>query len=1253
MAGTPPLARQEPVTGWRFWVDRGGTFTDVVARRPDGALATRKLLSEDPGRFEDAAVQGVRDLLGLDGGEAIPAALVAEVRMGTTVATNALLERRGEPTLFVTTRGFGDALRIGYQDRPDIFALDIRLPTPVYGRVLEVDERVGADGAVVRELDEEEARRGLREARRAGYRAVAIALMHGYRYPEHERRVARLARAAGFSQVSASHEISPLIKLVSRGETTVVDAYLSPILRRYVDGVARQLGGERAADEADARPAVALRFMQSHGGLTGAHLFRGKDSILSGPAGGIVGAVETCRRAGFERLVTFDMGGTSTDVAHYAGEYERSYDSVVGGVRLRAPMLRIHTVAAGGGSVCAFEGGRYRVGPRSAGADPGPACYGRGGPLAVTDCNVVVGKLQPSFFPRVFGADGAGSIDAEAARRALAAVAASLRAAGLDPPAPEQLADDFIRVACDTMARAIKRISTQRGHDITRSTLCCFGGAAGQHACLVADALGMDSVLLHPLAGVLSAYGMGLADVRALRERTMEVPLEEAAGEAAGSAAPGAARGAAHELTAALEELEAAAAAELASQGFTAGQIEIERRAHLKYQGTNVALAVPWGEAGAMAAAFTTLHRSRYGFLMPGRPLVIDTLAVEAVGPGADATADGGAEATGQPAAGASGAAPAPRERVPMYTSGAWHDAPVYVRTALPRGARLSGPAIVCEPTSTTVIEPGWTAEVLAAGELLLRRASPAAPPSADPAQRSPLLLEVFNNLFMSIAEQMGATLVNTACSVNIKERLDFSCAVFDGRGDLVANAPHLPVHLGSMGASVKAVLERHRGSLLPGDAYLLNSPYAGGTHLPDLTVVTPVFAGGAAAGAAAAPLFFVASRAHHADVGGVTPGSMPPGSHRIDEEGVLVEDFRLVEGGELREAQAAALLSAGPHPVRDLAQNLADLRAQVAANARGVAELGRMLADFSLPVVTAYMQHVQDNAEEAVRRAVDRLGSGSFRQEMDDGSVIAVNVAVDRASRSATIDFAGTSPQRPDNFNAPAAVCTAAVLYVFRTLVDADIPLNAGCLKPLRIVVPPGSMLDPVFPAAVAAGNVETSQAIAAALFGALGVVAASQGTMNNLTFGDQRYQYYETICGGAGAGPTWDGCSAVHTHMTNSRLTDPEVLERRYPVRVDGFAVRHGSGGGGAHRGGDGVVRRLRFLEALTAAIVSSSRRVPPYGLAGGLAGAPGRNAIERADGTVEELPGVAQAALQPGDVLIVETPGGGGYGAPPAAL
>ncbi len=1264
MTVTQPEASAPPRTGaaWRFWIDRGGTFTDVVAQRPDGRLLVRKLLSQDPAHEGDAAVRGVRELLGLRPGEPVPAARIAEVRMGTTVATNALLERRGTPTVLVTTRGHGDALRIGYQDRPDIFALDIRLPEPAYARVVEIDERVAADGSVVRPLDEEQARRVLAEARAAGFSAAAVAFLHGSRHPEHERRVAELARAAGFTQVSVSSETSALVKFVGRAETTVVDAYLSPILRRYVGDVAAKLGD------------VRLRFMQSHGGLTDAHLFRGKDSILSGPAGGIVGAVVTSRRAGFEALITFDMGGTSTDVSHFGGEYERSFESMVGGVRLRAPMLRIHTVAAGGGSVCAFESGRYRVGPESAGADPGPACYGKGGPLTVTDCNVVVGKLQPAFFPEVFGPEGAGPLDPEAARRALTAVAASMRAAGTEPPTPEELADDLLRVACDTMARAIKRISTQRGYDIAGYTLCCFGGAAGQHACLVADALGMTRVLLHPLAGVLSAYGMGLADVRALRERTVEAPLPGGDGtsEDGGNEDCDHADGLAP-FAAILGELRADAVAELEGQGFTAAEVTVLRRAHLKYAGTDVALEVQWGAAGQMAAAFTELHRRRYGFLMPERQLVIDALAVEAVARGAaddSLGVRGSAAESAVPKPRPAGAAgPAPRDRVLVFTAGAWLETPVYVREDLSPGDALAGPAIVSEPTSTTVVEPGWEAEVLGGGELLLRRSLPPDSLRLDPSRPSPLLLEVFNNLFMSIAEQMGATLANTALSVNIKERLDFSCALFDRDGGLVANAPHLPVHLGSMAASVQAVIARHAGRFSPGDAYLLNSPYAGGTHLPDLTVVTPVFAGGAAQGAgsqagdavraagsragdaapAAGPLFFVASRAHHADVGGITPGSMPPDSRTIHDEGVLIEDFLLVDQGRLRDAEAAALFRAGPYPARDVSQNLADLRAQVAANARGAAEIERAVALHGLDVVTAYTRHVQDNAEAAMREALGRLGSGDFRLELDDGTVVAVTVTVDRSARVATVDFSGTSPQRPDNFNAPAAVTTAAVLYVFRTLVDADIPLNSGCLKPIRIVVPTGSLLDPAYPAAVAAGNVEVSQAVTNALFGALGVLAASQGTMNNLTFGDERRQYYETICGGAGAGAGWDGCSAVHTHMTNSRLTDPEVLEWRYPVRVEEFRVRRGSGGAGRHRGGDGVVRRLLFVEPMDAAIVSSSRRVPPFGLAGGLPGATGRNQLGRADGSVEELPGVARMRMEAGDAFIVETPGGGGYGTP----
>ena len=1206
--------------GWQFWVDRGGTFTDVVARRPEGELIVHKLLSEDPARYADAAVAGIAEVLAAHGASL---AEVNEVRMGTTVATNALLERRGQPTLLVVTRGFGDALRIGYQDRPDIFALDIVLPSPLYADVLEVDERVGAHGEVVRELDEIDAERRLREARRAGLDAVAIALLHGYRYPRHERRLAAMARAAGYAQISVSHDVSALAKLVTRGETTVVDAYLSPVLRHYVNRIAARMRPGAAS-----ATAPRLRFMQSHGGLTDAVLFRGKDSVLSGPAGGIVGAVETCRRAGYHKLITFDMGGTSTDVSHYAGEYERSLETTIAGARLRSPMLAIHTVAAGGGSICSYGEGRYRVGPKSAGADPGPACYGRGGPLTVTDCNLVLGKLQPDFFPHVFGRQAEDGLSIEAARSALAAVAASIRSAGLETPTLERLADDFVRVACDTMARAMRRVSTQRGFDISEYVLCCFGGAAGQHACLVADALGVDAVLLHPLAGVLSAYGMGLADVRALRERTVDLPLTKASDSEAPALITAAQE--------ALSELRAAAVGELEAQGFGATETRTKQRAAVKYAGTDVALDVAWGHPQAMAEAFVALHLERYGFVMPERPLIIDSLAVEAVGSGA-------AEAPCAPPTALADSPSLPR-KVRLFTGGKWRAAEVWKRAQLRAGASVCGPAIVCEPTSTTVVEPSWRADVLLTGEVLLKRLQPLERPSADLTRRSPLLLEVFNNLFMSIAEQMGSTLANTACSVNIKERLDFSCAVFDAEGELVANAPHLPVHLGSMGAAVKEVAKRHRGELRDGDAYLLNSPYAGGTHLPDLTVVAPVFM------EAAEPLFFVAARAHHADIGGMTPGSMPAESTAIGDEGVLIEDFLLVDRGRLREEAAAEMLSGAAYPVRDLAQNLADLRAQVAANTRGANELRRMVNDFGLEVVRTYMRHVQDNAEEAVRRAIDRLRGGDFTLELDSGAVIAVRVTIDRSARSATIDLTGTSAQRADNFNAPPAVCTAAVLYVFRTLVDADIPLNAGCLRPLHIVLPPDSLVQPRYPAAVAAGNVETSQAITNALFGALGVCAASQGTMNNLTFGDDRYQYYETICGGSGAGPTWDGCSTVHTHMTNSRLTDPEVLEQRFPVRVEEFSVRRDSGGAGAHRGGDGAVRRLKFLEPLTAAIVSSGRRVAPYGLAGGRPGALGRNAVVRADGRVEELPGVAAVSLRAGDEITIETPGGGGYGAPP---
>ncbi len=1211
---------------WQFWIDRGGTFTDIVARRPDGTLRTHKLLSENPGRYRDAAVQGIRDLLGLAPDAPVPAGRIAAVRMGTTVATNALLERKGAPTLLVTTAGSGDQLRIGYQARPDIFARRIVLPDQLYARVLEVPERVTAQGEVLTPVDLAAAEQGLRAAHAAGLRACAIIFLHGYRWPAHEQAVAALARAVGFTQISVSHVVSPLMKYVGRGDTTVADAYLSPVLRRYVEQVAADL------------PGVPLYFMQSNGGLTRADHFQGRDAILSGPAGGIVGCVRTAEAEGFDRIIGFDMGGTSTDVSHYAGQYERSVETVVAGVRLRVPMLRIHTVAAGGGSICRFDGAKLRVGPESAGADPGPACYRRGGPLTVTDCNVLTGKLQPAFFPALFGPGGDQPLDTDVVRERFAALAAEVAAATGRSLTPEALAAGFLTIAVESMAQAIKRISVQRGYDVTRYALACFGGAGGQHACLVADALGMTLVHLHPLAGVLSAYGMGLADLAALREGAVERTLDAA-------------------LLPELERLAARlggeAAAELAEQGVPAARAAV--RVRIKVASTDAALEVPFGSEADLRRDFAAAHRQRFGFDLPERALVVEALTVEAVGQAADQVTHGPAgPALGQMAApmagpGGAGAAPAPLARVPVYMAGAWRETPVHDRTLLAPGVRVDGPAILREPTATTVVEPGWQARVTPAGGLVLARVEPlpgragADPAEASPAVADPILLEVFNNLFMSIAEQMGLALENTAHSVNIKERLDFSCALFDRAGGLIANAPHIPVHLGSMGDSVRAVIASRAGTLRPGDAVMLNNPYRGGTHLPDVTVVTPVFDR-----AGAELLFWVASRGHHADIGGITPGSMPPDSTEIGQEGILIDDVLLVEGGRLREQAVVDLLSAGPYPARTIAQNLGDLRAQVAANARGAAELLAMVDQFGLATVQAYMGHVQDNAEEQVRRVIGVLKDGAFDLEMDSGARVRVRIGIDRARRAARIDFSGSSPQQPGNFNAPASITRAAVLYVFRTLVDQDIPLNDGCLKPLEIIIPDGSMLNPRPPAAVVAGNVEVSQAVTNALYGALGVLAAAQGTMNNLTFGNDRHQYYETICGGAGAGPDFDGTDAVHTHMTNSRLTDPEVLEWRFPVLLESFRIRKGSGGAGRRRGGDGVVRRLRFLEPMTAAILANHRRVPPFGLEGGGAGQVGAARVERADGRVEVLGSTARVEMGPGDVFVVETPGGGGFGA-----
>ncbi|MGZ3181109.1 MAG: hydantoinase B/oxoprolinase family protein [Telluria sp.] len=1195
---------------WQFWIDRGGTFTDIVARRPDGSLVTHKLLSENPEQYRDAAVAGIRHLLGLAEGAPVPDGTIEAVKMGTTVATNALLERKGEPTGLAITRGFRDALRIAYQNRPRIFDRHIVLPELLYQAVAEIDERIGAHGDVVQALDERATRAALQALFDRGLRSLAIVFMHGYRYSRHEQAVERIAREIGFTQVSVSHKVSPMMKLVARGDTTVVDAYLSPILRRYVDQVATQL------------PGVHLQFMQSSGGLTNAHTFQGKDSILSGPAGGIVGMVRASQLAGFDRVIGFDMGGTSTDVSHFAGEFERVFETQVAGVRMRAPMMSIHTVAAGGGSILHFDGSRYRVGPDSAGANPGPASYRRGGPLAVTDCNVMLGKIQPAHFPAVFGPRADQQLDAAVVRERFEAMAAEIEQATGKRPAPEEVAEGFIEIAVGNMANAIKQISVQRGHDVTEYVLTSFGGAGGQHACLVADALGMKTVFIHSLAGVLSAYGMGLADQAALREASVEARLLDLG---------------APDLAARLDALAGEAAAELAAQGVAESRIRVIRRVHLRYEGTDTAIVVLHGDAAEMQAQFEAAYRKRFSFLMPHKQLVVEAVSVEAMG-----QSDAPAEHPAQDATCKN--APDADETVQFFAAGSWRHAGLFRRASLVPGHRVPGPAIIAEDNATTVVEPGWQAEVTAFNHLVLRRVE------ALPARRAlgttadPVMLEIFNNLFMSIAEQMGLRLQNTAYSVNIKERLDFSCAIFDAEGNLIANAPHMPVHLGSMGESIKTVMRRNAGAMRPGDVYMLNDPYNGGTHLPDVTVITPVFDE-----AEERILFYVGSRGHHADIGGTTPGSMPPDSTTIEEEGVLIDNFQLVDGstGLLRDAETRALLAGARYPARNPDQNMADLRAQVAANQKGVDELRAMVRHFGLDVVQAYMGHVQDNAEEAVRRVITALTDGEYRYELDNGAVIQVAIHVDHARRSARIDFTGTSAQQPNNFNAPSAVCMAAVLYVFRTLVDDEIPLNAGCLKPLEVVIPPGSMLNPHYPASVVSGNVETSTCITNALYGALGVLAASQGTMNNFTFGNARYQYYETVSGGSGAGEGFDGTSVVQTNMTNSRLTDPEVLEFRFPVRLDSYAIRGGSGGAGRWHGGDGGVRKVRFLEPMTAAILSNNRLHAPFGMAGGEPGAKGINRVERADGKVEVLPHIAKVQMQPGDVFVIETPGGGGYG------
>ncbi len=1195
---------------WQFWIDRGGTFTDIVAKRPDGTLTTHKLLSDNPEQYRDAAVAGMRHLLGLQPGQLITSALVACVKMGTTVATNALLERKGDDTLLVITRGFRDALRIGYQNRPRLFDRHIVLPELLYKEVIEADERIGAQGELVQALDVVVLRTQMAAAFARGLRSVAIVFMHGYRYSAHELAARAIARELGFTQISTSHQTSPLMKLVSRGDTTVVDAYLSPILRRYVDQVAAEM------------PGVKLFFMQSSGGLTDAQSFAGKDAILSGPAGGIVGMARTAAVAGHARVIGFDMGGTSTDVSHYAGEFEREFETQVAGVRMRAPMMSIHTVAAGGGSILAFDGARFRVGPQSAGANPGPASYRRGGPLAVTDANVMVGKVQAAYFPKVFGPQGDEALDADVVREKFNALALQT-----GRPA-EEVAEGFISIAVQQMANAIKKISVARGYDVTRYTLQCFGGAGGQHACMVADALGMTQILVHPLAGVLSAYGMGLADQNVIREQAVELALSDAS---------------LAQITQRLDELAEAACEELTRQQLSLGEVSVHRRVHVRYQGTDSALVVKFGPLASIVSAFEQAYQQRFSFLMPGKVLMVEAVSVEAVLPGDAPTEQ---RVTVHPPRELPCRAEV-REGVPMYSGGQWHQASLVLREDLRAGDVIVGPAIIAEQNATTVVESGWTATLTEFEHLSLMRSAQRAIKFAAGTKADPVMLEVFNNLFMNIAEQMGLQLQNTAYSVNIKERLDFSCALFNAQGHLIANAPHMPVHLGSMGESIKTVIALNAGTMQPGDVYVLNDPYHGGTHLPDVTVITPVFLIASPEARALTPTFYVGSRGHHADIGGISPGSMPPFSTRIEEEGVQINNFKLIERGVLREAEMLALLQSGAHPSRNPQQNMADLKAQIAANEKGVQELRKMVAQFGLDVVQAYMGHVQDNAEESVRRVITQLKDGGFTLALDNGAQIQVAIRVDATSRSAEIDFTGTSAQQSNNFNAPTAVCMAAVLYVFRTLVNDDIPLNAGCLKPLKVIIPAGSMLNPNPPASVVAGNVETSTCITNALYGALGLMAASQCTMNNFTFGNAAHQYYETISGGSGAGPGFDGTSVVQTHMTNSRLTDPEVLEFRFPVRLESYEIRTGSGGAGRWRGGDGGVRRIRFLEAMTASILSNGRVYGAFGMAGGQPGQVGINRVLRSDGRVETLSHIGQAEMKAGDIFEIHTPGGGGYG------
>jgi len=1264
---------------WQFWIDVGGTFTDCFACRPDGSLLRHKVLSSgvtkgeigavttdgggiiDPARrgepadfwrgyafrllddqgttidervvahsdgagggigldrpFREPALEGqayelsageeapvlaIRFLLGLRLDQDIPP---LALKLGTTRGTNALITRRGARTAFVTTRGFADILRIGYQNRPRLFDLTIEKPDPLFEAVVEIDERVATDGQVLLRPDSERIRSSLAHLRDRGIESLAVCLLNAYCQPQHERLVGQIAHEVGFAEISLSHQIAPLIKIVSRGDTTLVDAYLNPVLRSYVGDLRNALDRHGASD---------IRLLTSAGGLASADQFVGKDSILSGPAGGVVGFSRVARAAGFERAIGFDMGGTSTDVSRYDGRFELEYETEKAGVRVVAPMMAIETVAAGGGSICHFDGVKLAVGPDSAGAEPGPACYGRGGPLTVTDVNFFLGKVLPDYFPF--------PLNRQAVRRRLEQLCKDIERASGKRYEPRELAAGFLKVANTNMANAIRSISIAKGYDPRDYVLVSFGGAAPQHACAVAGELGVRKILNHPDAGILSAYGIGLADV--VRHRAEGVYREYSEETI-------------RELDSVLLRLTDQARQEVIAEGVSPDRIEAIHSFDLRYKGLDAFLTVPAPTEGTYAQCYAREHRRRYGYVHEDRPLEIVAAKVEVVGRSSKQLP----RSRSVPPS-----SPQPVATAPVHFDGQTYQTSVFRRAELRAGDAILGPAIVVESVSTTVVDPGWNARMLTGGELLVEEETKGRKCPSISAQADPVMLEVFNNQFAAIAEQMGITLRNTASSVNIKERLDFSCALFTPSGDLVVNAPHIPVHLGAMSETVKHIVAANP-RISPGDVFVTNDPYCGGSHLPDVTVVTPVHDtdGGRL-------LFFTASRAHHAELGGVSPGSMPPFSENLAEEGILIRDFKLVDAGRSRVDQLRELLTSGPYPSRSPNDNLADIAAQVAANQEGANDLVALVERYTLPVVEAYMGHIQEAAERKMRAALSRFADGrhEFVDHLVDGSPIAVAVAIN--GDSAVIDFTGTGPVLPGNLNANRAIVTAAVTYCLRCLIHDDIPMNQGVLAPIEMILPecllnPPRRDSPEACAAVVGGNVETSQRVVDVLLGALNVAAASQGTMNNLLFGDDTFGYYETICGGSGATRNGPGADAVHTHMTNTRLTDPEVIEQRYPVRVKQFSIRHGSGGNGRHRGGDGVIRRLEFLRMLDVSILSQRRgSYASYGVEGGEAGALGRNALARHDGTEEALAGRAKFTARPGDVLSVETPGGGGWG------